>query len=119
MEQPICRECGELCKDWRELAFHIIKNRKTHKHREWANRFLAQKENIRSLTPRTPLTEEQKQTRKESIREVSGEESFQDTVCPNCKKLAKQRLPVEYTQDFEAWRNSKGHLIVMCEGCKG
>lgn len=117
VEQISCRECGEPCKDWADLAHHIVKER--HKDRQWALRFLAQKNNVRDFSPRTPLTEEQKELRKEMVREVSGQESFQDTVCPNCKKLNKQRLPVEYVEDYEAWRNSKGHLIVMCEGCKG
>lgn len=113
-----CHSCHADFEDYKGLALHIMSTKKGHKKgRVWASRFLAQV-NKKEFSPRNPFSEETKQTIRDCVRELSGESEVVKTLCPSCKILSNQRVESEYLTDKEAWRNSKGTLIVNCLGCK-
>jgi len=115
-----CNDCHEEFESWVELAQHLVSQRKTHKRESvvWALAFLAKKDNIKEFKPRIAISEETRQILKECVRELSGNLQEVRIVCPDCKKVDSLKLPVEYIQDGEAWRNSHGTLIVNCLSCK-
>ena len=114
-----CHDCQEEFETWVELAQHIISQKKTHqrKSRVWALTFLAKKDNVQEHNPRMPMSDELKQAVKECVREISGRVQEVRTVCPDCHKVSEQKLPIEYIQDNESWRNSNGTYITMCLKC--
>jgi hypothetical protein len=115
-----CHVCYEEFKGFPELARHIISQKKTHNGKSlvWAMHFLADKNNVREFKPRSPMSEEARQIIKDCVRELSGESEIVKTLCPSCKQLSNQRIEAEYIVDREAWRNSKGTLIVNCGRCR-
>lgn len=114
----ICHSCQTEFGDYKSLALHIMSTKKGHKQgRTWAARFLAQV-NKKEFSPRTPFSEETKQTIKDCVREFSGKSEKVRTVCPNCRQVMEQRLEVEYIHGGLAWRNSNGTFIVNCSNCK-
>jgi hypothetical protein len=120
-----CHDCYEEFDGFRELAMHIISQKKTHnkKSRFWALKFLAQKNNTVELkkiaqSPDYEETEFGKENRESAVRHLSGESEIVRTVCPNCKQVTNQRLEAEYLTDRYTWRNSNGTLIVNCDRCK-
>ena len=116
----ICHDCHEEFNTWVELAQHIVSQKSTHnrKSRVWAFTFLAKRDNVQEHKPRMPMSEETRKIIKECVRETSGEMKSVRTVCPDCHKVDTMKLDVEYVQDREAWRNSNGTYIAMCDKCK-
>ena len=117
---PYCERCGILFTSWKEFALHVTTSDKPHKQstRIFAAHFLADVKNVQEHKPRMPMSEETRKIIKECIRETSGEMRDVRTVCPDCHKVDTMKLDVEYIQDREAWRNSNGTYIAMCEKCK-
>jgi hypothetical protein len=117
---PDCNDCHEEFDTWVELAQHIVSQRSSHTRSSvvWALTFLAKKDNVQEHKPRMPMSEETRKIIKECVRETSGEMREVRTVCPDCHKVDTTKLDVEYVQDREAWRNSNGTYIAMCEKCK-
>ena len=121
---PNCRYCHHApFSDWHELALHITKEKKGHSRgKTWAAKVLTNVNQLnqkRDLPQRVPLTEEQKEARKESKQDLSGKERMVLTLCPKCNKVTSQVVPEEYAQSKRAWRASNGTLFITCEKCKG
>lgn len=106
-----CRACGKADfddGDWNALAKHIVKSKdNAHKpSRKWANKFLSKAKLLdqkKDRPQRTKLTEQQKENKKEMVREISGETELAITQCPDCKRVGRMQLPVEYTRSGDAW----------------
>lgn len=118
---PKCFICNEIFKDFKELARHVIANKKTHgKSYFWAQKVLTDAERLnfktQSFEGRSPLTEEEREAKRESRRELSGEDHMVSTFCPHCKNSHTERIPQEYIESNTAWRE-KGKLVVLCDGC--
>lgn len=122
---PNCRTCGQSFTDYKELALHIsIKGTRCYRRSKWAATYLAvgglsAKNRYPQHGERIPLTEEQKEARRE-LREyrLSGETDCVDTICPQCKHRQKRYLEIEYTRSEYAYRIN-GILVRMCQACEG
>ena len=118
----ICKSCWDEFADFKELALHISSSKKGHrKGKKWASRYIL----LNGLSPknrngdrpaRVALTEEQKANKEDTRRELSGDNEYATTVCPNCKNKSRPLLPVEFTNNSIAWK-IKGSLVVMCSSC--
>ena len=119
---PSCRYCHTNFPDWHELALHVQTAGKSHRgSKKWAASVLTNVNNLnqkRDLPQRVPLTEEQKEARKDSKAELSGDIMRVLTQCPKCNKVDYQDLPVEFARSPRAWRASNGTLFVTCLRCK-
>jgi hypothetical protein len=113
-----CFSCGTSFQDNKELALHISSSKKrmhTLSSRTWAANFLSQTRRLNSkkdLPGRTPLTEEQKEAKHSTKREID-ETAFIRVVtrCPQCKMLSEESLLEAYVVEdgVHAWR--KGHVF--------
>jgi hypothetical protein len=118
---PKCHYCDHpVFADWKELAMHISTSKKGHRAgKRWAaryivgNRLKAKKEQVR-----IPLTAEQKATKEDLRRELSGATEFVDTLCLKGKHIVRQCLPLEYAHSKDAHR-VQGYLVMMCATCEG
>jgi len=122
-KRAFCRICNQDFEyDWHSLAKHISISKKGHRAgKKWAAKYLLQVNRLnakRDLPQRVPLTEEQKEARRDLRREISGDTQRVLTLCPHCKSQAVSVLPVEYTQSPIAWRQNN-NLVVLCEPCRG
>lgn len=123
-KQAICLACGaDFEYDWTKLAQHIIEHKdKAHrKSRVFAHKILFRVKYLnskRDLKPRIPLTAEQKEVKRDLIRELSGETERVRTYCPQCKQGGVAILEVEHSQNLESWR-VKDRVVVLCNGCRG
>lgn len=117
---PKCNSCGKECEDFRELALHIMAGKSSHrKGKKWAATYLQRRVlNKREYdnNERTPLTEEQKQTREDLKMTLSGKTRYVNTICPKCKTTAMPSLEVEYITSPLAWRIGD-RLAKICESC--
>jgi ribosomal protein L32 len=119
---PSCHICAQYFDDYELLAHHIIKNKKTHKRsRSWATKYLATKSlsakaRNGELKGRTPLTEEQKEAKRNTIRVLSGEMKYIQTICPKCKTQQERKLETEFIKSPYAWRIN-GMIVRLCEDC--
>ena len=123
-----CHTCGKLCKDFKELAFHIREkaNRKTHPQ-GWAKHYIKEhvakqnyldrKLSMRKLE-RTPLTDEDRIAKEDTRRELSGDTKVVPTICPRCKTGNRQTLEAEHTDNPLAWRIGIA-FVKMCINCNG
>jgi hypothetical protein len=118
---PTCISCHTEFPDYKELALHIMTNRKGHrKGRRWAAKYIM----VNGLSSkvkgqkydRIALTEEQKEAKKDCKITISGINKVADTVCPKCSLKLRQLLPVEYVQSPMAWRKDN-KLVILCDGC--
>ena len=121
---PLCLTCKQPFPDYKELALHIVANKKTHKKgRLWANKYLM---NQRTLDMKatiqnrnhTPLTEQERESKKDSQRELSGRLINTNTICPHCKKTSVYQFPIEYVKDPYAWRIGS-NFVRLCPRCGG
>lgn len=128
MGNKTCRTCDQEFEDWGELATHI-KSAKDTLHKKdragkmWAKRYIHRnainklKRLGREFAPHTPLTDEQREAKEDTRRELSGQTKLMPTICPRCQKGNRHFLEVEHTDNPQAWR-IKNCLVVMCEGCR-
>lgn len=118
----LCHSCQKVFEDYKELALHIQSNKKGHrKGKKWAARYIMrvrQLDKKKELNGRVPMTEEQKENRRDNVRELSGETEQLLTICPHCKKGHRELLPVEFSQSRDAWQ-VKDRLVVLCPICGG
>lgn len=125
-----CHSCHEWLEDYHELAVHIMKpeNRRSHrKTRIWAAKFLTRAKSLDAKASakalregRTPLSEEDKENRREIIKSIqlSGAKSMVNTICPKCKTRHAEALEVEYVRSPHSWKTLQGTLLIMCAGCR-
>ena len=116
----LCLSCNEVFADYTELALHIQSSKKGHrKGKKWASNYLLRTRQLdqKQINGRVPLTEEQKENKRNMVRELSGRNENVVTYCPQCKSKTAQPLPVEFTQSREAWRIGK-NFAVLCSECK-
>jgi len=104
-----------------EVAHHIFDDHPS-KRRGWATKVLTNVEQLNYKVDhkpqdRVPLTEEEKEAKRSTQRQLSGHEKPVQTLCPVCNSHGYQVLPVEYVTSNFAWRN-QGTLIVSCQGCR-
>ena len=118
---PECNNCGYSCAEFKDLAKHIVANKKSHRRGvKWASsfllkvQFLNQKQDLNG--GRIALTDEQKEAKQNAQREISGRIKFVETVCPRCKSGQRQTLPIEFADDPFTWRKNKV-LVVNCNRC--
>ncbi len=117
-----CHSCHQSFADFKELALHISKSKKGHrKGKKWAAKYimmngLSSKNRNGNRPVRVALTEEQKANKEDTRRELSGDNEYATTVCPNCKNRSRPLLPREFAENPVAWR-VKDSLVVMCSGC--
>lgn len=71
----------------------------------------------KDLPQRLPLTEQQKENKKEMAREVSGQYREVIAICPGCKGQYKTSIELEHFENKEAWL-IKGKPIIYCERCR-
>lgn len=121
---PNCNTCGYHANNFKDLAKHIIENRRKHPRKSvvWAEKFLTNAKwlNQKRDKPqgRTPLTEQEKKNKVDAHREVSGEEKRVITICPHCNSVSRQAIAVEYVESPTAWRNKGNNLMVNCFSCR-
>jgi hypothetical protein len=115
----ICHDCHEEFSTWVELAQHLISQRTTHKRESvvWALAFLAKKDNVREFKPRSPMSDELRQTLKDCVRELSGKTKKGKAKCPTCRKVYDTELEVEFARDAEVWRDN-GYIMTNCRDCR-
>jgi hypothetical protein len=119
---PTCHACHSEFPDFKELAIHIMANKKGHrKGRMWAAKYimingLSPDKRIDRKTDHIALTAEQKEAKKDCKGTISGIRKMVETVCPKCKRMEHQSLPVEYIGRPLAWRKDN-RLVILCEGC--
>ena len=119
---PKCFNCDEVFPDYMALALHITSAKKGHrKGKRWAAKYLMLNKisiDKKRNNNRTPLTEKDRENKRNSKLELSGQTQTLLTYCPKCKKSYKQAVPVEYAMSPTAWRNTKGILIMACPNCQ-
>jgi hypothetical protein len=118
-----CRSCGQPFEDWHKLALHIASSKKGHRQgKKWAAMFLAGK-SLRPELKRVPLNPDEEHTdfgdnnRENAKREISGDNEYINTLCPQCKKPHRQLIPVEHIHNELAWRKDSV-LCVICDVCR-
>jgi hypothetical protein len=118
-----CHSCNYVCEEYKDLAKHVVANKVNHrKGYKWASAFLLKVDFLNHKkdmpTGRVAYTEEQKESRLEIIRQLSGEMRKAVAVCPICKTNHRNELPIEYFVSGRAWRTDRGLLVLCCERCK-
>jgi hypothetical protein len=115
-----CRQCGAIFENYGELASHINTTKSHHRDRKavkWAANFQLKHILYKpEHKERIPLTEEQKESRRNLMVELSGETQNVIVVCPKCKTRRREAVPVEHTQSERAWRINK-ELAIFCQNC--
>lgn len=118
---PICNTCHQPFEDYKELAKHIIINKKTHKKgRLWASKFLSKQQLLdkkRANTERIPLTEQDKENKLNTRRDVSGETTTTLAICPKCNREHFYTFPIEYVQSPTAWKRNNS-IVKLCSVCE-
>jgi hypothetical protein len=117
-----CNTCGDSFDTYQELAAHIQSSpRKTHKHgRKWAAKLLlrvSQLDKKQDFENRTKLTEQEKENKLDTRRELSGQKTFVNTKCPQCKRVHAEALEVEYAHSKDAWR-AGNMFMILCISCR-
>lgn len=119
-----CHACHAWFEDYTELALHISSEKTGHrKGKKWAASLLLkvrQLDSKKDMKERTPLSEEDKENRREIQRsvELSGAKYMVNTICPKCKSRHAETLEVEYVRSPLAWKTLQGTLIILCARCR-
>ena len=120
---PICHSCNKPSPDFKELAKHIIANKRTHRGGlMWARKYLlnqrALDRKVSLKNNRVPLSEQEIENKKDSRRELSGALKNTSSFCPKCKRAGIYQFPIEYTKSPDAWRVGN-FLVKLCVNCGG
>jgi hypothetical protein len=126
MAEPICRICWRKdFKTWGDIATHILtihkenkKDKKVMSARKWAANF--KYKNVlygKKEQTRVALTEEQKESKEDTKRIISGETKFVPVKCPRCKIGSRQFLEAEHVDCPEALK-IENCFVKLCEGCR-
>lgn len=120
---PNCNSCHQYFEDFKSLALHISCSKKGHKKgKKWAAKYLlinglsASKK--RDFKERTPLSDEEKETKRSLGIKVSGRQNYERTQCPHCNQITSTLLPIEYISSSNAWRTIHGKLQILCSDCR-
>jgi hypothetical protein len=118
-----CHSCNFTCEDFKDLALHIIKNKSTHrKGLKWASAYLFKvnflNQKVDKPEGRITLTEEQKEAKENSQRELSGNLASVKICCPLCNTYSRDRIPIEYTESSFAWKSKSGEFLINCLDCR-
>ena len=117
-----CLSCGKECEDYKELALHISSSKKGHrKGKKWAARYINKNViNKRKVefNGRIALTTEQKISKEDTRRKLSGNMEYANVVCPKCERTNRPLLEVEYVNNSQAWR-IRDRLAKLCNSCGG
>jgi predicted HNH restriction endonuclease len=114
-----CHSCHQVFADYGALALHIASSKKGHrKGKRWAAKYLVGNKlrTNRNNHNRTPLTEQDRENKRNTVRELSGEIKNVPTVCPQCHQGQHQRLPIEYVKSNTAWK-IRSEFVVICNNC--
>lgn len=117
-----CHTCHAELADYKELALHISTTKGHRKGKKWAANFLM-KVNERpeikkiAVNPDYEPTEFGDENRANAKRELSGDQEYAGTVCPNCRRISRELLPVEFVHSNTAWRIGD-KLAVNCGNCR-
>jgi GTP cyclohydrolase FolE2 len=116
-----CRACGrDDFEDYTELAIHIQSSKKGHrKGKIWASKYLLRVNQLnqkKEYEQRVPLTEEEKENKRDTRRELSGQMEVVNTYCPRCKTRTRRQLEIEFTRGGQAW-GIKNYYFVLCQLC--
>lgn len=118
---PQCFTCHVVFGDFKALALHVFENKSTHsKSLKWAAKVLTNVERLnqkQDFSGRAPLTEEEREAKREAQRQISGEMRSATCTCPHCQRRFQQRIEVEHYFNPLAWRKN-GSIMLMCEVCK-
>lgn len=114
-----CYYCENEYETYGELATHIntIHPKKRNK---WAANFVLKKVLFKEQDKndnRMPLTEEEKEAKRSTQRELSGREQPVQTICPACSNIGLAVIPIEYVTSNSAWRNN-GKIMLLCNSCR-
>ncbi len=124
-----CRTCKQSFESWGNLAHHInsSKDKAHNKDRAgkmWAKRFIhkntinkMQKSVRKEFAPRTALSDEQKEAKKDTRRELSGEMKIVPVKCLRCHTGSRQFLEAEHVNNPDALIIDNCY-VKMCEGCR-
>ncbi len=122
---PDCHSCGRTdFADFHELAIHISGENRGHaKGKKWAANYilkngLSAKQRFEHKE-RTPLTEDEKDARDNTHRELSGQTKMVYAYCTACKRKYPRVVEVEYIQSQTALRGNDGTLMITCDNCGG
>jgi hypothetical protein len=119
-----CNTCHQSFESYKELALHIITNKKTHKKgRLWASKYTMKQRALDMKTTiqnrnHTPLTEQDRENKKDTRRELSGRLINTNTICPACKKTGVHQFEIEYIKDPDTWRMGN-NFVRLCPRCGG
>lgn len=126
-DKPIlCHACSHVPFDsFKELALHIIKEKRTHKNRGsqiWAKKFLSKQEYLdkkvsQKFDGRPVSTPEQLEAKRDSKYVLSGQTKLVPIRCPRCKKGSRDFLPIEHVNEPTALK-IEGCFVKLCEECK-
>ena len=122
----LCHYCHAICEDYNDLAKHIRDSKKGHaRGKKWAAAYLLK---VRILNKKKDKPEHDKKTPEQkeahdrnkplTVREMSGSLLDVVTICPQCKAVDTQKIPVEYARSKDAWRARNGTLIISCHRCQ-
>lgn len=118
----LCHSCNQGFPDYGELAKHIASSKKGHrKGKKWAAKYLLRTRELnkkKEMKGRVALTEAEKENKKDTVRELSGETTIVETYCPHCKRKSRQIMPMEFGESGNAWKIG-GCLAVLCNSCRG
>ena len=117
-----CHSCGADFETFSELASHIMSEpRRTHKHgRKWASSLLLKVSQLNKkddFENRTKLTEQEKENKRDTKIELSGEKTYVNSKCPACKRVHPEVVEVEFARSRDAWRVGDNFMI-LCHGCR-
>lgn len=127
---PKCLTCGDEFESYYELAKHLNDNRKTHKlnygTRKWIAKMLAvnvlSAKNRREMPHRAAKdpdyepTELGEENRANAKRQLSGENQYVNTQCPQCRVKSRQLVEQEYAVSERAWVQDD-RLLICCSRC--
>jgi hypothetical protein len=121
----VCHSCGRSdFEDYKALAIHISSEKKGHKKgKRWAAKFILMNglssKNKFEHKERVPLSEQDKDNKEDSHRELSGNMEYVNTKCPKCRRFTPRTLEVEYVESITALRGDNGVLMMYCSNCGG
>jgi hypothetical protein len=123
VKKPNCFVCGRTdFKNYKELALHIMENKETHgKSLKFAAAILMDVKRLNAkqdFSQRVPLSEEDREKKLATRREISGKEKSSLCSCPICNSPHMSSLPIEFVYSPTAWRKGKS-LVVACDDCNG
>lgn len=118
---PQCFVCHTTFNDFKALARHIVENKKTHhKSLKWASKVLTNVEYLnkkQDFSGRSTLTEEERESKKECVRELSGIRETAMCLCPHCNARYPTKVEIEHIKNPTAWRKNK-YLMLLCLTCR-